>query len=61
MGAETIHIMPLNDVVEHQPSIDCPCEVMRDIEVPRLIIHTAFDGRDVDSDVGARLIPIEVN
>ena len=42
-----IHVLPINDVVEHEESEDCPCEPRIEGDGPRfIIIHHAFDRRE---------------
>lgn len=37
-----IHVMPTNDIKEHEESIDCWCCPKPDTEEPLVIIHNAF-------------------
>lgn len=45
---KTFHILPLNDTKEHTESSQCPCnpEILQENHT-RLIVHNAFDGREV--------------
>jgi len=50
------HIIPINDIVEHKESIDCPCvprvEMGYDLggEDVEVIIHNAWDQRELAED-----------
>jgi len=37
-----VHVMPINDIKEHEESITCWCSPKRDTEEPEVIIHNAF-------------------
>lgn len=37
-----IHVMPTNDIKEHEESILCWCKPKYDEQEPKLIIHNAF-------------------
>ena len=44
---DDIHVLPVNDILEHQECADCWCDP--EIEVvgaTLLIIHNSFDGRE---------------
>jgi hypothetical protein len=41
------HILPINDLYPHTESINCMCNPLRDDEEANVIIHNAFDGRDI--------------
>ena len=43
---EWTHILPNNDIQEHQEDSQCKCEPRVDIE-NELIIHNAYDGREL--------------
>ena len=45
-GGEWWHIVPLDDLMVHHRSGDCPCNPIRNPEDDRVWIHNAFDGRD---------------
>lgn len=38
----TIHVIPTNDIKEHEESISCWCVPRRDVEEPSVVIHNAF-------------------
>lgn len=56
MGADTLHVHPLQDLVEHELTEDCPCgpearPVKReDGSVGWLIVHHALDAREKAED-----------
>lgn len=64
-GADYVHIMPINDLVEHEWDDDgnCPCgpEVQpvkrEDGSIGWCYIHSALDGRDLDED--GQGVPLE--
>jgi hypothetical protein len=37
-----IHVMPINDIKEHEESLLCWCNPKQDTEEPNVIIHNAF-------------------
>lgn len=37
-----IHVIPINDIKEHEESINCWCCPTRDKEDPTVIIHNVF-------------------
>lgn len=41
------HIIPINDLMPHHESVDCPCNPIIDTECETLVVHNAFDGRDI--------------
>ncbi len=41
-----IHIIPLNDLRDHDESIDCWCNPERDDVDSDLVIHNSMDGRE---------------
>lgn len=43
------HVIPLNDIQPHHSSIDCPCNPRLD-EKNDIVMHNAFDGRDMEKD-----------
>jgi len=47
-----IHVIPLNDLIEHTESILCACEpkIIFDKSGTR-IIHDSFDGREIIEEV----------
>lgn len=43
---KNIHVLPINDIIEHIESWNCPCEPKVSLENVFLIIHNALDGRE---------------
>lgn len=43
---DLIHVVPLNDLREHEASITCWCHPTQDEEEPFVIIHNALDQRE---------------
>lgn len=41
-----IHVMPINDLREHEDSDRCWCRPVRDDDEPSVIIHNAMDQRE---------------
>jgi len=45
-----IHVVPIDDCIEHEESWLCPCEPKIDFENPadgtQVIVHNALDGRE---------------
>lgn len=41
-----IHVLPINDLREHQEALDCWCNPTPDHEEPSVIIHNSMDGRE---------------
>lgn len=41
------HIIPDNDLYQHTQDIGCMCNPVIDSECEEVIIHNAFDGRDI--------------
>lgn len=41
-----IHVIPLNDLMDHEDSITCWYKPRRDDDQPNVIIHNAMDGRE---------------
>lgn len=41
------HVIPLNDLKPHEPTITCPCGPCQDEEVPNLYVHNSFDRREL--------------
>ncbi len=47
-----IHVMPIDDMVEHIESPSCPCGPSEDTQEPRVMIHHSADRReDVERQV----------
>jgi hypothetical protein len=46
---EGVHVLPVNDLVEHELSEDCVCgpwvELLSEEDLP-LVVHHALDGRE---------------
>jgi hypothetical protein len=42
-----IHVMPLDDDQPHKPSTACQCNPARDQQCDAVLIHPAWDRRDV--------------
>lgn len=45
-GVEIIHVIPLDDLREHQVDIYCYCFPTLDQQEERVIVHNAADGRE---------------
>lgn len=41
-----IHVLPVNDLREHEASAFCFCKPKRDTERPEVYIHNALDRRE---------------
>lgn len=41
-----IHVMPVDDLRDHEETEHCWCGPRRDDEEPQVVIHNAFDGRE---------------
>ena len=46
-GDEENHVIPENDLREHEHSIDCWCAPVRDEEDELLVIHNSMDRREL--------------
>ena len=44
---DMLHVIPLNDLMPHHESLKCPCNPVSDSECNTVIIHNAFDGREM--------------
>lgn len=46
---EDVHVMPIDDLVEHEPTIDCWCRPVRFVTPvgPDVIVHNALDAREL--------------
>ena len=42
----TFHVTPVNDLREHDASVDCWCRPTPDDEEPSVIVHHAMDRRE---------------
>lgn len=43
---ELIHVVPLNDLRDHEASITCWCHPTPDEDEPQVILHHALDQRE---------------
>lgn len=41
------HVMPVDDLREHCPAVDCWCHPTQDDECPNVFVHHALDGREM--------------
>jgi len=41
-----LHVLPLDDLREHEPSRECWCNPQQDEEMPVLWVHNSLDGRE---------------
>ena len=49
---DRIHIIPIDDIIEHETSKDCPCQPSIDIDDYDVIfMHHAFDNREIIEDL----------
>lgn len=42
-----IHIVPLDDLRDHEPEPDCWCRPEEDVEEPGVWLHNAMDQREL--------------
>lgn len=42
-----LHIMPINDIREHEADAGCFCKPQQDSKTPGLFIHNSLDRREV--------------
>jgi hypothetical protein len=42
-----VHVVPINDARPHIDSVACPCKPMRDKECPFVVVHNAWDRREI--------------
>lgn len=47
-----IHVLPINDLREHEESESCWCRPRRDEEEPTVLIHNSADGREHTKEKG---------
>lgn len=53
MDDDTVHVMPINDLIEHESSGDCACgprtEIVQRDDAPdgHLYVHHSLDGREM--------------
>lgn len=45
--SDRVHVIPLGDLYEHEDSLFCPCSPYPEDD-GRVIVHNAWDGREVD-------------
>jgi hypothetical protein len=43
--ADRVHVVPTNDLVEHDSTLDCPCGPDWEVETG-LVTHHSLDGRE---------------
>lgn len=44
---ETYHVLPVNDIKEHEESADCHCQpTVEELKYGRLVVHNSYDGRE---------------
>lgn len=43
---DNLHVVPENDLREHEISERCWCRPQRDDEAPNVIVHNSMDGRE---------------
>jgi len=43
---EPLHVIPLNDKIDHTCDDQCPC-MPRKVEDGMVIVHNSFDGREI--------------
>lgn len=41
-----VHVTPVDDLREHDASLDCWCKPVADGEEPSVIVHNSLDGRE---------------
>lgn len=46
-ATEVWHVVPLNDLRDHEPSKDCWCHPTLDDDEERVYIHHSLDGREL--------------
>lgn len=45
---DAYHVIPLNDLIEHTDSLDCPCDPKAEVrENGVLVVHNALDRREI--------------
>lgn len=52
---DLIHVVPVNDLREHECSAMCWCHPTPDDEEPRVFVHHSMDGRE-KFETGERLM-----
>jgi hypothetical protein len=43
---DDIHVIPNDDLREHESSALCWCAPVRDDDEPRVVVHNSMDGRE---------------
>lgn len=46
MNTRPIHVIPLDDLRNHEASMECWCNPTPDEEEPLVILHHSMDGRE---------------
>jgi hypothetical protein len=46
VAIETMHVIPLGDLREHEPSPNCWCKPIQDEECSQLYVHNSMDRRE---------------
>ena len=46
MNPDQYHIIPLDDLREHEASVSCWCRPSSDDDEPSVFVHHAMDGRE---------------
>ena len=46
MSCDCIHVVPVNDLREHEAEVTCWCRPTEDDETPGLFVHHNMDGRE---------------
>lgn len=52
MTGPRAHVIPVNDLREHEAEEDCWCVPVTDDLDPNLLVHNALDGRDMNDFAG---------
>ncbi len=55
MLIDIVHVVPLNDLREHDSCATCWCNPTEDDEVPGVFVHHSMDGREA-FESGERLL-----
>lgn len=51
------HVIPKNDLMVHHESLTCPCNPRADSLYDNVLIHNAFDGRDIKEELAVNKCP----
>jgi len=54
---EIMHVMPVNDLREHESLATCWCHPTEDEETPGLFVHHSMDRREEFEPDGGKRIP----